>query len=73
MSQQCPPRRGWVGTAAGSWHTRSTVGGREARRVPEGHPPHLHGTTLSPLPHQANTRAHWGLNTPFPVCFLGDP
>lgn len=35
MSQQCPPRRGWVGTAAGSWHTHSTVGGREARRVPE--------------------------------------
>lgn len=35
MSQQCPPRRGWAGTAAGSWHTHSTVGGREARRVPE--------------------------------------
>lgn len=33
MSQQCPPRRGWAGTAAGSWHTHSTVGGREARRV----------------------------------------
>lgn len=35
VSQQCPPRRGWAGTAAGSWHTHSTVEVREARRVPE--------------------------------------
>lgn len=33
MSYQCPPRRGWAGTAAGSWHTHSSAGGRETMRV----------------------------------------
>ena len=74
VSQQCPPRRRWAGTAAGSWHTHSNVGGREARRAPEEVTPPPTMSYISPLPHWANTSVHCGLNTPFLVgVFLWGP
>lgn len=75
MSQQCPPRRGWAGAAAGSWRTRSTVGGREARRDPEEVTLPTYTDLCPPLcPTRLILGSTGGLKTPLlVVCFLWDP